>query len=220
MENRIGSPNVRWIGLNFDKIDNWFVSLLCAYKHSVNSGQYTTVLQSVVAAAAAKMWVSSMTSAHRLAATARGGGGVGGSGHNNDRASNERAAPAFAWNVLLRVCTAIVLLNTIGLITLVCADTIQYPVTAPFGSVIPPGKSNYFFSVWMKNRRCCDCDSISTCIIIIIIKSNVDKSSQSIDISVLPQFHFESNSAKCTNVRAIAIISAADAPIWYNFISF
>lgn len=94
------------------------------------------------------MWVSSMTSVHR----ARGGGGgvssssISSDGHSNDRATtttttNVRDATAFTWNVLLRVSAAIVLLNTVGLITLVCADTIQYPVTAPFGSVIPSGKS-------------------------------------------------------------------------------
>lgn len=89
------------------------------------------------------MWVSSVTSAR--GGVGSGSRSVNNDGHNNDRASNERAVPAFAWNVLLRVCTAIVLLNTVGLITLVCADTIQYPVTAPFGSVIPPGKSKLIF---------------------------------------------------------------------------
>lgn len=86
------------------------------------------------------MWVSSMTSARHHGG---GGGSVSSGGHNNDRATttNVRDVPAaFTWNVLLRVCTAIVLLNTVGLITLVCADTVQYPVTAPFGSVIPSGK--------------------------------------------------------------------------------
>lgn len=102
------------------------------------------------------MWVSSMTSANRLA-SARVGGGGGGSdvssgGHNNDRATNIRDVPAFTWNVMLRVCTAIVLLNTVGLITLVCADTIQYPVTAPFGSVIPSGKANSVFFFLCLNK--------------------------------------------------------------------
>lgn len=82
------------------------------------------------------MWVSSMTSAR--------GGGSGSVSSASHR--NARDVPAFTWNVLLRVCTAIVLLNTVGLITLVCADTIQYPVTAPFGSVIPSGKRTPFIS--------------------------------------------------------------------------
>lgn len=94
------------------------------------------------------MWVSSMTSARHGGG---GGGSVSSGGHNNHRATtNVRDVPAaFTWNVLLRVCTAIVLLNTIGLITLVCADTVQYPVTAPFGSVIPSGKRQialFFFA--------------------------------------------------------------------------
>lgn len=82
-----------------------------------------------------KMWVSSMTSTHR-SATARGGGG-----RNNDRTTIKHHFQAIqAWNAALMVCTAIVLLNTVGLISVARADTMQYPVTAAIGSVIPAGK--------------------------------------------------------------------------------
>lgn len=81
-----------------------------------------------------KMWVSSVTSNHRSATARRG------SGRNNDRTTIIQHFEAFAWNAALTVCAAIILLNTVGLISVVCADTIQYPVTAP----IPPGKSKTF----------------------------------------------------------------------------
>lgn len=44
-------------------------------------------------------------------------------------------------NIAVYMFAAIVLLNTVGLNSVVRADTVQYPVTAPFGSgLIPPGK--------------------------------------------------------------------------------
>lgn len=95
------------------------------------------------------MWVSSMTSTRRCGGGGSDdGGSVSSASHSNARATtNVRDVPASTWNVLLRVGTAIVLLNTVGLITLVCADTIQYPVTAPFGSVIPSGKRCHLLTI-------------------------------------------------------------------------
>lgn len=82
------------------------------------------------------MWVSSMTSTHR-SATARCG-----SGRNNDRTTIKQHFQRFTWNAALNVCAALLLLtNTVGLISVAHADTVQYPVTAPIGSVIPPGKN-------------------------------------------------------------------------------
>lgn len=76
-----------------------------------------------------------MTSTHR-SATARCGGG-----RNNDRTTIKHHFQAIqAWNAALNVCAAIVLLNTVGLISVARADTVQYPVTASIGSVLPPGK--------------------------------------------------------------------------------
>lgn len=88
------------------------------------------------------MWVSSVTSNHR-SATARCG-----SGRNNDRTTIIQHFEAFAWNAALTVCATIILLNTVGLISVVCADTIQYPVTAP----IPPGKNLTVFVYRTKLR--------------------------------------------------------------------
>lgn len=99
-------------------------------KKNTNSG--TTVLQIavVVCKYTKTMWVSSVTSNHR-SATARCS-----SSRNNDRTTILQYFEGVAWNAALTVCATIILLNTVGLISVVCADTIQYPVTAP----IPPGK--------------------------------------------------------------------------------
>lgn len=44
-------------------------------------------------------------------------------------------------NIAVYMFAAIVLLNTVGLNSVARADTIHFPVTAPFGSgLIPPGK--------------------------------------------------------------------------------
>lgn len=83
------------------------------------------------------MWVSSMTSTHR-SVTARCGGS-----RNNDRTTIKQHFQQFAWNAALSVLSAIALLHTVGLISVTRADTVQYPVTAPIGSVIPPGKILY-----------------------------------------------------------------------------
>lgn len=81
-----------------------------------------------------------MTSTHR-SATARCGGS-----RNNDRTTIiQHFQSIFTWNVALNVCAALFLLtNTVGLISVTRADTVQYPVTAAIGSVIPPGKSTQF----------------------------------------------------------------------------
>lgn len=87
-----------------------------------------------------KMRVSSLPSAHR-SATARCDGG-----RNKDKPTTTTTTTAikqifqpFTWNATLIICAAIVLLNTVGLISnaSASADTVQYPVTA---AVIPPGK--------------------------------------------------------------------------------
>lgn len=81
------------------------------------------------------MWVSSMTSTLHRSATARCS-----SGRNNDQTTIRQRIQAFAWNATLNVCAAIVLLNTLGLISVARADTVQYPVTTAIGSILPPGK--------------------------------------------------------------------------------
>lgn len=89
-----------------------------------------------------------MTSTHRSAAAQCG------SGRNNDRPTKTTTKTAatkhfrpFTWNAALNVCAALILLNTVGLISnsVARADTIQYPVTAAIGSVIPPGKTFCIF---------------------------------------------------------------------------
>lgn len=48
------------------------------------------------------------------------------------------------FNIAVYMFATIILLNTIGLNSVVRADTVQYPVTAPFGSgLIPPGKRQH-----------------------------------------------------------------------------
>lgn len=133
------------------------------------------------------MWVSSKTS--------RGGGdrSVSSACHTNHRATtNARDVPAFTWNVLLRVCTAIVLLNTVGLITLVCADTIQYPVTAPFGSVIPTGKSPFTSLVYSDRTAAGAASFRSTNELKAIKYIHVKKQRQSIDTLLFPHFTLNS----------------------------
>lgn len=52
----------------------------------------------------------------------------------------------YALNLAVYMFAAIVLLNTVGLISVALADTMQYPVTASIaGSLIPPGESSNYF---------------------------------------------------------------------------
>lgn len=50
------------------------------------------------------------------------------------------------FNIAVYMFAAIVLLNTVGLNSVARADTVQYPITAPFGSgLIPPGKRLFIY---------------------------------------------------------------------------
>lgn len=72
---------------------------------------------------------------------------------HNRNCSSSATTMRFAWNVAVYVFAAIVLLNTVGLISVANADTVQYPVTAPIGSgLIPPGEFlNTIFSSHFAN---------------------------------------------------------------------